>query len=932
MSKWCRSLAVLGWLLASASSLEAAVPPCSAELAAGPEGEAAARCLYDLARSASPDRAAAARRLEDLQASRPEAPWPSLYLGHLRLVDQDPEGAEKLYRQTLALATRRGDVRVEFLARAGIVRLLREAGRLKEAAGELGVAARLADSSRDPDLRARAAVLQAQQKVAEGALEEAYGLLREVRRNVLEEGSYFVQREYLLTLSNVALQTGRFREAGEGFGRLAGLGAAHDDASTRIKGLTGLLSTRSEELVEMPSAKGRSELLGLAREVLEAARGLQRPSLEVNAHWLLGLLAPIQEAMVHLERCREVASTPQEQSFCQGALALRLASSDPAAAPAAEDAIDEALKLARESGDPLSWVAAWHTRMRMSWSFDPERGLRDSRAALDAIEALRDLQRGTSGQPDLFSTWADDYYWFSGKLLEGGRTDEAFEVTERMRARTLTDALGLSRPGPGPAPALHARQAELSLEIAQVQRRLLGGGLSEAERSGARARLDLLEARAEETRLQIRRSDPTFAGSQPRFASLEQVRQGLADDEAFLSFQVAPWKDLAGAFGGGSWLLASTRSGTRTYRLADRTELRPNIGAFNGLFAARNGSEAAISAVLYRNLLGKALKDLPGEIRRLVIVPDDALHRLPFAALRQDPDGEPLATRFQISLVPSATLWLRWRNQAVAPSGKPALVFADPPASGGAAAERAAAAFADRASLGPLPRSREEGESILRHLGGKSRLLVQEEASEARLKHSGAEDFSILHFATHSWTDDADPEHSFVYLAPGSKDQDGLLQPREIADLDLHGRIVVLSTCESAAGEILRGEGVMGLARSFFLSGAHPVVASLWRLRDDDGAALFDRFYAHLAEGRSVAAALQAAQRDLIEDGVPAAAWAGVVVLGDGDRVPFPGGRRRALLPAVAVVALLLLAAAILWRRRVRTPAPPAVPSGRPPG
>jgi CHAT domain-containing protein len=171
--------------------------------------------------------------------------------------------------------------------------------------------------------------------------------------------------------------------------------------------------------------------------------------------------------------------------------------------------------------------------------------------------------------------------------------------------------------------------------------------------------------------------------------------------------------------------------------------------------------------------------------------------------------------------------------------------------------------------------------------------------------------------------------------------EDGLLQIREIVDLRLGGRAVVLASCRSASGTLLRGEGVMGLARAFFQAGSHAVVASLWPLRDDEAAQLFDRFYEHLGRGDSLAAALQAAQRDLIAAKAPAAAWAGLEVLGDGDLVPLPGGRKFPYISpaeravALAVLALLAAAAAALlaYRRRSRTaalplppPAPPAVP------
>ena len=111
----------------------------------------------------------------------------------------------------------------------------------------------------------------------------------------------------------------------------------------------------------------------------------------------------------------------------------------------------------------------------------------------------------------------------------------------------------------------------------------------------------------------------------------------------------------------------------------------------------------------------------------------------------------------------------------------------------------------------------------------------------------------------------------------------------------------------------------MSLARAFFQAGAHTVVASLWRLRDDEAADFFDRFYRHLGKGVSVAAALRSAQSDLIAEGAPAAAWAGLVVLGDGDMVPLPGGRKGTAIPlwAWALGGIgLLLGLAVLWRLR----------------
>jgi CHAT domain-containing protein len=451
--------------------------------------------------------------------------------------------------------------------------------------------------------------------------------------------------------------------------------------------------------------------------------------------------------------------------------------------------------------------------------------------------------------------------------------------------------------------------------------------LPAAERATAMRELEALEMQEAELRNQLARTAPALASPRrPDFATLSRVRAALGADDALLAFQIAPWEDERGGFAGGSWLLVTTRGGTRVYRLPGRGELRAAVHLFNGMFDRRDGSEAAPAASLYRQLLARALAELPPGIRRLTIVPDDALHQLPFAALRATPKAPPLAARFELTEIPSATLWLSWTKEKPAVAPVPALALADPPLPGGdgprAAAQERAAVFASGVRLGPLPYARRESSSVVGEMGGGSLRRLGEDASEAWLKSAPLKRFGVLHFATHAVTDEVNPDRSGVLLAPGAANQDGLLQIREIVDLDLAGRIVVLSACSSNTGVVLRGEGVMSLARAFFQAGAHTVVASLWRLRDDEAADFFDRFYHHLGRGLSGAAAAQVAQKDLIADGAPAAAWAGIVVLGDGDLVPLPGGRKGWNVPVWAWViagCALILLAVIAWRRIPRT-------------
>jgi hypothetical protein len=130
--------------------------------------------------------------------------------------------------------------------------------------------------------------------------------------------------------------------------------------------------------------------------------------------------------------------------------------------------------------------------------------------------------------------------------------------------------------------------------------------------------------------------------------------------------------------------------------------------------------------------------------------------------------------------------------------------------------------------------------------------------------------------------------------------------------------VVVLAACRSASGLGLRGEGVVGLGRSFFEAGAHGVVGSLWPLRDDESSVLLEGFYRGLARGSSVAEAMAEARRKRIR---ATAAWAGMVVLGDGAIRPLaagpePGRRRALAILMLAASAFLALVGGLRLRER----------------
>jgi CHAT domain-containing protein len=347
-------------------------------------------------------------------------------------------------------------------------------------------------------------------------------------------------------------------------------------------------------------------------------------------------------------------------------------------------------------------------------------------------------------------------------------------------------------------------------------------------------------------------------------------------------------------------LFVVTRGQARVLELPDRHELSQSLALFKGLMRHPAGDRETAGVALYERLLKGALDALPAGVDRLIVVPDFPLDTFPLSALSSSRAAGPLARKYEIVLVPSATIWLEWRRRSALAQSRDTLVLAEP------RLEFAVSTESGR-SLGPLPHALAEGREVLEQLDGKGSLWTGNEASETALKALDLSRYGVLHFAAHTVIDSANPDRSAILLASGTGHEDGLLQSREIADLHLDGQLVVLSACQSATGTPLRGEGVLGLARSFFAAGARTVIGSLWPVRDDYAKAFFDPFYASLAEGHTVSAAFHHAQQRLIDDELPMEAWAGFVLMGDPDAAPASARSALRSTPRIALAALLLV-------------------------
>jgi CHAT domain-containing protein len=273
-----------------------------------------------------------------------------------------------------------------------------------------------------------------------------------------------------------------------------------------------------------------------------------------------------------------------------------------------------------------------------------------------------------------------------------------------------------------------------------------------------------------------------------------------------------------------------------------------------------------------------------------VIVANGALQTIPFAAL-PDPDpaarGELLGGRHEIVYLPSASVLaeLRRHGSRPLPPG-PIAVLADPVVSRDDPRLPAAARGAAEDELRRLADADAEAEAILalpwRHRGLRR---LGFDADRDLVMSGKLRAFPLLHIAAHGLVRLDHPELSSLVLSRfdrAGRPRDGYLRLRDLAALDLHAELVVLSACRTALGREVAGEGLLGLGQGFLAAGARRVLVSLWDVDDPATAALMAHFYRAL-QTLPPGAALQAAQAAVRAD--PAWQepyyWAGFVLQGD---------------------------------------------------
>jgi CHAT domain-containing protein len=442
------------------------------------------------------------------------------------------------------------------------------------------------------------------------------------------------------------------------------------------------------------------------------------------------------------------------------------------------------------------------------------------------------------------------------------RVAEALEHVERSRSRALVDVLEGNLPIR--VRARDAFEAE-QLDRVALLREELNWLYSQINRSSEQGQ-PLTPERVAELHVRVRdrerdvqeclRQLQQMGGGGParaEFSSLSDVQQDIGPNTAILEYfvlndevlvfvitdtgvevvrRLASQQTVHAALGQLRFQLGSLRSGLPRVRahmdqLTRRT--RHHLATLHDLLLAP--VEARIGS------------------RRVVVVPHQSLHYVPFHALF---DGATyMIERHEVSYAPSASVL----HQCLRVPRRPPL-------------EALLIGVADE----QIPRVEDEvsaladvfTDAVTLTGSGATRAAVRE-----HVKHA-----DLVHLACHGQFRPDNPLFSALQLG------DGWLTVREAYELELEGKLVTLSACETGISAVAIGDELIGLVRGFLSAGASSLVVSLWTVDDETTAQLMTDMYVRLRAGDGPAAALRAAQlRALQQHGHPFF-WAPFAVFG----------------------------------------------------
>jgi CHAT domain-containing protein len=460
-----------------------------------------------------------------------------------------------------------------------------------------------------------------------------------------------------------------------------------------------------------------------------------------------------------------------------------------------------------------------------------------------------------------FSDKLVPYHAMARLCLESDRVKEALAFVEQARGRALADAVGgAAKLNAAPRDEFEAGllgelenlRHELNYFYHLIERPVSGPPRSKDELATLQQTLHERERTSLEIMRQLEhRGEKIF--TQAEALDIAGLQRSLGADAVLVEYATIDDELLAFVVTDKS-VQAIRNLGSESAVITELSQLRFQIDSL------RHGSERMrrhLSALERRathhlqalyDLLLRPLEDRIGQ-RRLVIVPDRALHYLPFQALH---DGNKyLIERCEVSYAPSALVLQQCLRRDKRRLSKALFL--------GVVDEQ-------------TPRVHDEIKAIAPLFPETLALLNRDATVEALRRQAPFAD--VVHLACHGQFRPDNPLFSSLKLG------DGWLTVREAYDLNLHCALVTLSACETGVNAVAPGDELIGLARGFFAAGSPSLLLSLWTVDDDATAELMTEFYKNLRETESLSTALRHAQLSVMKTEPHPFFWSPFVLTG----------------------------------------------------
>ncbi len=493
----------------------------------------------------------------------------------------------------------------------------------------------------------------------------------------------------------------------------------------------------------------------------------------------------------------------------------------------------------------LSWRVDFGRGQTLESLNQNEAALAAYRSAIKTIEQVRNELREERFRASYIEDKYQVYVALVELLLTLGRADEAFLVSEKLRARSYLDLLSRGQT-PLRNPAQRQTETTLKNRIRQLQQNI------EAETAKPipdqkRQVVDLFSRELAEAERNyqnfvddLRSSEPDYAAARSLSAPTGlEVKKKLSPGTALVEYVLAE-NSLS--------IFVLRADGLRAMTVPiDAANLRARVELLRSLMVRHQTEEWKLPAEKLYQVLIAPVEDA-GWLRgteRLYLVPHAILHYVPFAALRQTANGRDnlLVDKFVLGYLPAAAALISGSSS----TGSSNSMLAMAPANA------------------RLQFTQQESRSVSTFFPKHHTLLLGARATESSFKNL-AGDYDVIHLATHGYFNKLNPLLSGVLLERDAQD-DGRLEVHEIFELQLHAQLVTLSACDTALGsgyfaEVPAGDDIVGLTRAFLFAGSPSVLATLWEVNDRSAVRFMQGFYGQLGKGDK-AAALAKVQREM---------------------------------------------------------------------